>query len=210
MNVLIACEYSGIVRNAFLSSGHHVLSCDLLPGEFLQKPEQHYQGNLFDVLYEGWDLIIAFPPCTYLCKAQAARILHEPGRKEKQEKARDFFFKIADAPADKIAIENPVGHINSSHRLPDQMIHPWMFGDPYQKEICLWLKNLPPLISTIYNTKRKSVSNHVNSRMSQALKSKIKSKFFPGIADAMAHQWAGKMSPGLFENFPGDLHLTSY
>ena len=185
MNVLVACEYSGVVRNAFSDLGHFAVSCDILPSE---SPGLHYHGSVFDLLNMDWDLLIAFPPCTYLCKAQA-HLLSSPDRRKLQNDAFNFFQKLYYAPIPRIAIENPVGFLSSKFRKPDQITSFNFFGDPYQKEICLWLKNLPPLKPTQFVTGSKSVSNHVNSRMSQAHKSHIKSKFFSGIASAMANQW---------------------
>jgi hypothetical protein len=185
MNVLIACEYSGKVRDAFSNLGHFAVSCDILPSE---SPGLHYQRNVLELLDMPWDLLVGFPPCTYLCKAQAG-LMSSPGRKELQSDAFDFFQKLYSAPIPRIALENPVGYLSTHFRQPDQITSFHHFGDPYQKEICLWLKNLHPLKPTNYVPGSKSVSNHVNSRMSQAQKSKIKSKFFSGIANAMAEQW---------------------
>lgn len=185
MNVLVACEYSGTVRNAFTNLGHFAVSCDILETE---SAGYHYKGDVFDILHLGWDLLIGFPPCTYLCKAQAG-LMSSPGRREKQKDAFNFFQKLYNAPIPRIALENPVGYLSTKFRQPDQITSFHHFGDPYQKEICLWLKNLSPLVPTNYVTATKSVSNHVNSRMSQTLKSKIKSKFFNGIASAMSKQW---------------------
>lgn len=187
MRVLIACEYSGIVSTAFRHKGHDVTSCDLLPSE---ARGQHYQGNVFDIITEKWDLLIAHPPCTYICNAGLNWINREAGRKEKQAEAIDFVRRLFASPVLSIAIENPKGIMSSVWRAPDQIIYPYMFGDPYSKDICLWLKNLPPLISTCVSPVRKPVSNHVNGRMSQDQKAKIKSRFFPLTASAMANQWS--------------------
>jgi hypothetical protein len=134
-------------------------------------------------------MIIAHPPCTYFAKAQIFRLWSERGRKEKMSQSLDMFLAIASAPCPRIAIENPIGVLSTIYKKPSQIIYPWMFGDPHSKDICLWLKGLPPLISTCYHFKRQPVKNHVNGRMSQALKSKIKSRFFPPVAEAMATQW---------------------
>ena len=190
MKVLVLCEYSGIVRNAFSSAGHEAYSCDLIPSI---SPGNHIIGDALNVLYsQNWDLVIGHPPCTYLCKAQLFRC--KPGSKYEllQQSAVDFVKSIYNSPVEHIAIENPIGALSRLFRPPDQIIYPWHFGDIHSKEICLWLKNVPPLISTLYNTKRIPVSNHVNGRMSQAQKSMIKSKFFPLVADAMATQWTEK------------------
>lgn len=187
MKILIACEYSGIVSSAFRSLGHAVTSCDLLPSEC---SGQHYQGNVFDIINDGWDMMIAHPPCTYLCRAQIFRLQRESGRQAKSDDAIEFVRRLYDSNVPRIAIENPIGLLSTKWKKPSQIVFPWFFGDPYRKDICLWLKNLPPLIASGYSTKRKSVCNHVNSRMSQEQKSKIKSKFFPGVAAAMAQQWS--------------------
>ena len=190
LKILIACEYSGIVSQAFAAKGHKTLSVDLLPAEHSLP---HFQGSVFDVpgiMSPGtFDLMIAHPPCTYLCRAQA-HLLVSPDRMQKHYEAIDFVRRLIELPIDMIAIENPIGYLSKAIRPPEQIIYPWQFGDPYRKDVCLWLKNLPPLLHTEYSSGRKSMSNHVNSRMSQALKSKIKSRFFKGIAVAMANQWS--------------------
>ena len=187
MNILVACEYSGIVSAAFRAKGHYVLSCDLLPSD---SPGNHYQGDLFDVLYYNWDMMICFPPCTYLSAAGMSMCNNNPVRQAKQQEAIEFCHRLFCSPIPKIALENPRGALSTLWRKPDQTFQPWHFGDPHRKLTCLWLKNLPPLISTIYNTKRQSVFNHTNGRMNQATKSHIRSKFFPLVAEAMANQWS--------------------
>lgn len=187
MKVLVACEYSATVKTAFLAKGHDVTSCDLLP---CVTRKNHYQGDVFDIINEDWDLIIAHPPCTYLCNAQLFRC--KPGSIffEEQQKAIAFVRGLFSNKCPRIAIENPKGILSRLFMPPSQIIYPWYFGDKHSKDICLWLKGLPPLISTCYHTKRIPMQNHVNSRMSQALKSSIKSKFFPLVAEAMANQWS--------------------
>lgn len=188
MKVGIFFEHSGIVRNAFTAQGHDAFSCDILPS---LSPGKHFTANAFEVMYsESFDLGIFHPPCTFLCKAQLWKCNLSPERKENQLKAIEDFKKCLYHPCNKIAVENPIGILSSSVRPYDQLIQPWMFGDPYKKEICLWLKNLPPLISTLYNPLKKSVSNHVNGRMSQDQRSLIRSRFFPNVAKAMAIQWS--------------------
>lgn len=190
MKVLICCEYSGIVRDAFTSMGHDAMSIDILQSE---SPGKHIKGDCIPILYnEKFDLVIAHPPCTFLCKAQLFRCVPGSIYEDSQKKAFDFFMKIWNSPQEHIVIENPIGAISRLFRKPDQIIYPWWFGDPHSKDICLWLKNVAPLIATCYNTKRQPVSNHVNSRMSPILKSKIKSHFFPLVASAMASQWTEK------------------
>jgi len=141
MRVLIACEYSGIVRNSFTARGHYAMSCDLLPTE---SPGPHYQGDVFDIINNNWDLIIAHPPCTDLAVSGAAWF--EQKRKDgRQQKSIDFFMRFLVAPCHKIAVENPVGIMSTIYRKPDQIVHPWMFGHTEQKSTCFWLKGLPKL-----------------------------------------------------------------
>ena len=188
MKILIACEFTQIVHRSFTAKGHNVLSCDLSPGE-LDLP--HYQGNVFDILNDSWDLIIAFPPCTYLAKAQMWRCNHSESRALKRKLAVEFVDSIWKANCPRIVIENPVGYLNNNWQKPTDIISPHMFGSKYYKEICLWQKGVPPLMrGALYTGKFKRVANHVNSSMSQDLKSKIKSRFFPQVADAMANQWS--------------------
>lgn len=187
MNILIGCEYSRIVSAAFEAHGHYVLSCDLLPAE---SPGNHYTGDVFDILNYSWDLAIFFPPCTYLTAACPLNFQKSNlDRQAKQQYAIDFVTGLYNSKIPKIAIENPKGILSTVWRKPDQYIQPWHFGDTHRKMICLWLKNLPPLISTCYSTKRRPVSNHTNSQMTQAQRSHIRSKFFPLVAQAMANQW---------------------
>ena len=189
MKVLIGCEYSGIVRNAFATRGHDAVSCDLLPTE---SPGQHFTEDIFKTANRRtWDILITFPPCTYLCRAQA-HLLKDPERYKKHLKALDFVRRLWELPVSRIAIENPIGFLSTKWRKPDQITSFNNFGDPYKKDICLWLKNLPVLRSTHIVRGTKKTCNHTNSRMSQDLKTKIKSKFLPGIANAMAEQW-GKL-----------------
>jgi site-specific DNA-cytosine methylase len=187
MNVLIGCEYSGIVRDAFTKKGHYAVSCDLLPTE---TRGLHYQGDIFDLINsQKWDLIIAFPPCTYLCRAQS-HLLSDEERFKKHLEAIEFVKKIWASNCDKICIENPIGFLSTKFMKPSQITSFNFFGDPYKKDICLWLKNLPHLQPTNIIEATKKVSNHVNSRMTKEEKNKIKSKFFKGIAEAMAEQWS--------------------
>lgn len=188
MKVLIACEYSGIIRSAFERFGHYALSADFLPSEV---PGHHYTGKVLDLLDQDWDLMIAHPPCTYLCKAQLY-MCEDPARKKKQGEAIEFAKKLLWSKIPRVAIENPAGILANVLKPADQFIHPYMFGDQYKKEICLWLKNLPPLKiphPRDWATIRKPVANHTNGRMTAAQKSKIKSRFFYHTAEAMAMQW---------------------
>jgi len=142
MRVLVACEFSGIVREAFRQKGHDAYSCDLIPTEI---PGKHIQGNVIDILQDGWDLMIAHPPCTYLA-VSGARWWSQ--RKEEQEDAIAFVMLLAEAPIPKIAIENPIGRLSTIWRKPDQIIQPWQFGHGETKATCFWLKGLPLLAHT--------------------------------------------------------------
>jgi hypothetical protein len=190
MNILVACEYSNIVSSAFRTKGHSVLSCDLFPS---LNSDEHYIGYVQDIIdSEAWDMLIAFPPCTFLAKAQIFQLYLDPGRVRKCLQAVYFVDYLMSARIKRICVENPIGILSRVFRPPSQIISPHFFGSPYSKEICLWLKNLPPLIYGCQSSGRKKVSNHCNSRMSQNLKSHIKSKFFPEVAEAMANQWTDK------------------
>jgi hypothetical protein len=180
MRVLVACEYSGTVRDAFIAKGHDAMSCDLLPTD---KPGPHYQGDVFDVINDGWDLMIAHPPCTHLA-VSGARWFKD--KVTEQAEALDFVRKLINADIDRICIENPVSIISSRIRKPDQTIQPWQFGHGETKRTCLWLKGLPKLVPT----------NIVDGRDQRIWKLppspdrwKIRSATFQGIADAMANQW---------------------
>jgi hypothetical protein len=188
MKILLACYHTSILYNLLRSNGHKVVSCDLKPP--LHNGE-HYQGDVFDIINSGFDMMIGFPPCTYLCKAQEFRIKKEPDRKKKQVSAARFVDQLFHSSIPRIALENPVGYLSRAWLQPNQIVRPWFFGDPYGKEICLWLKDMPPLISTLYNPVRKSISNHVNGRMNQAQKSEIRSSwnYYPGMCQAIADQW---------------------
>lgn len=190
MKVLVACEESQTVTIAMRNRGHDAFSCDLYECSG-GHPEWHLQGDVRPLLQLEWDLIIAHPPCTYLCKAQLWMCVPGTDRYEKQQQAIAFVKHIYDSTCPLIAIENPPGKLGTAWRKADQIIHPYMFGDPYQKEICLWLKGLNPLIPGEMSQGRRSMDVHVNSRMSPAQKSRKRSKFFPGIAREMARQWAG-------------------
>jgi hypothetical protein len=195
MKILIACEYSGTVRDAFLKLGHNAMSCDFLPTDALGP---HYQGNMFDIINQGWDLMIAFPPCTYLCSSGLHWNKRTPGRQEKTDEAVEFVRSILNANVGKIAVENPIGCISSQIRKPDQIIQPWEYGENASKSTCLWLKNLPPLFPTkiihprIVNGKPR-YDNQTDSGQNKLGPSddrwKIRSKTYQGIADAMAQQW---------------------
>jgi len=183
LRVLIACEFSGIVRDAFTENGHDAWSCDLLESE---RPGKHIQGDVLKILGNNWDLIIAHPPCTHL-SVSGARWFKD--KKQEQAEAIDFFMRLINAPIDKIAVENPISIMSTRYRKPDQIIQPYEYGHPYRKTTCLWLKNLPKLVPT----------NVVEGREQKCWKEpphpdrwKRRSRTYEGIADAMADQW-GKL-----------------
>lgn len=183
MRVLIACEFSGNVRNAFRERGHDAWSCDLLPAE--DGEPYHYQGNVLPWLADGWDLMIAHPPCTHLA-VSGARWFKE--KVHDQLLALEFVRRLLDAPIPHIALENPVSIISTRIRKPDQIIQPWQFGHGETKATCLWLKNLPKLAPT----------NVVEGREGKVWKMapspdrwKERSRTYEGIAQAMAEQWGG-------------------
>ena len=206
MRVLVACEYSGAVRDEFIKLGHDAMSCDLLPTDV---PGPHYTGDVFDIINDGWNMMIAFPPCTHLALSGAAWF-EEKIKDGRQKEAIDFVKALMSAPIDKIAIENPLGVIPNYIRPYDQIIQPYMFGDAFQKSTCLWLKNLPLLKSTNIVSKGEFyewVDKKTGQKKRQplwyyeALKEgkdrwKIRSQTFPGIAKAMAEQWS---KPGLIQ-----------
>jgi hypothetical protein len=189
MKVLIACEFSGTVRDAFKGKGHDAWSCDLLPTE---KPGNHIRKNILDILNNNWDLMIAHPPCTYLCSSGLHWNKRTPGRQKKTEKALIFIKQLLDAPIEKIAIENPIGCISTRIRKPDQIIQPWQFGHDASKRTCLWLKGLPKLkptkiiIKDRYENQTKSGQNRLTPSKDRW---KLRSLTYQGIANAMADQW---------------------
>jgi hypothetical protein len=187
MNVLIACEFSGIVRDAFIAKGHEAWSCDLLPTE---KPGKHIQDNVLNHLDDhwgtntsDWDLMIAHPPCTHLA-VSGARWFKD--KQHEQKYAIDFFMKLVNAPIPKICVENPVSIMSTVYRKPDQIIQPWWFGHGETKATCLWLKGLPKLVpTTIVEGRQPRV--HYESPGKNRWKNR--SRTMQGIADAMAAQW---------------------
>jgi len=185
MRVLVGCEMSGRVRDAFIARGHDAVSCDLLPS---MSPGPHLQQDLFGpdgewILGKDWDLFIAFPPCTYLCGSGAR---WWATRQVEQRKAIWFFRACADAPVPRVAIENPVGLMSSIYRRPDQIVHPWQFGHGETKRTCLWLRGLPQLVPTRVVGGRAPV---VHSMAPGPQRSMLRSLTYPGIAEAMAEQW---------------------
>ncbi len=191
MKVLVACEFSGIVREAFKARGHDAWSCDLLPTEI---PGQHIQGDVLAILNDGWDMMIAHPPCTYMSNA-GARFMYPKGilnqdRLKLALVGKDFFMALFTAPIKRICVENPIPC--GAVALPpcNQIIQPYYFGDPVQKKTCLWLKNLPPLMSTVicsHPQSSKVPGNWFNKGGKDRQKNRAKT--FQGIANAMAEQW---------------------
>lgn len=182
MRVLIACEYSGTVRDAFTKGGHDAMSCDLLPSE---TEGQHYQGDVRDVLDYPWDLMVAHPPCTHL-SVSGARHFEAKRMDGRQQVAVSFFMLLARAPIPRIAIENPVCVMSSLWRKPDQVIQPWQFGHGETKATCLWLKGLPRLQPTQIVDGREA---RIHRMPPSAERWKERSRTFVGIAAAMASQW---------------------
>lgn len=201
MKVLVACEFSGTVREAFKKAGHDAWSCDLVPTDI---PGQHIQENVLGIIDQGWDLLIAHPPCTYLTCAgniwfkpeQRSRF---PNRESDRAAAIDFFMSLVDAPVPRICIENPIRIMSTVHEKPTQIIHPWQFGHETTKATCLWLKGLPELIPTNIVSKGSVFTFSSGKKMSKwfydasllppAERAKMRNKTFQGIADAMASQW---------------------
>ena len=197
MKVLVACEFSGTVRDAFIKKGHDAMSCDLLDGE---GDGPHYKGDITDVLWSDieWDLVIAHPPCTYLANSGVSWLHKDPSRWAKLDDAADFFRMFLDLPVQKLCVENPIMHKHAKERIgfrdQSQVVQPWMFGHMEQKATCLWLRGLPKLVET-NNVKKEmlKLSNAERQRMHWLSPSKdrwkIRSKTYQGIADAMAEQW---------------------
>ena len=217
MKVLVACEFSGTVRDAFIRKGHDAVSCDLLPTE---SPGPHIQGNVLEALDDGWDLMIAHPPCTYLSSSGLHWNKRRPEREKQTEEAMAFVMELANAPIPRICIENPVGRIGTAWRKADQCIQPYHFGHDASKRTCLWLKGLPPLEGTQYVMPRivcdicgatcpngsgcprchihrvkERWGNQTNSGQNRLGPSEnrwaLRSATYQGIADAMADQWGG-------------------
>ncbi len=217
MKILVACEYSGRVRDAFIAAGHDALSCDLLPTD---QPGPHYQGDIYDVIGDGWDLMIAHPPCTYLtCSAEWAYgdgPYHQkvkPGtlvgaeRREAREQAIDFVMRLYNSGIPRVAIENPVGVLSSRWRDPDQFIQPYEYGDDASKKTCLWLRGLPKLQPTGLHPPRLAPSgkgyalrwgNQTDSGQNKESPGedrwKVRSTTWQGWADAMASQWGAALA----------------
>lgn len=194
MRVLIACEFSGIVRDAFRSRGHDAVSCDLLPSE---TPGPHMQGDILSLLDDSWDLMIAHPPCTYLTVAANGWHARRPERAPLREDAAEFFMALYNAPIPRVCIENPIGVMSTRFRKPDQIVQPWMFGHDTRKATCFWLRGLPRLLptevvapETVKGTSPKGKKYYaLNWLPANAERWKIRSRTFQGIANAFASQW---------------------
>ena len=210
MRILVACEESQTITKEFRKLGHEAFSCDLLPCSG-GHPEWHYQQDVFEVIDQGWDMMIAHPPCTFLAVSGARWLYNKDGSKSEeryknQAEALDFVRKLMDAPIDKIAIENPISVISSNIRKPDQIVHPYHFGDKASKSTCLWLKGLPKLKHTSVvekgefkewvdkntgKTKRQATWYYeaLQKAKSPAERRTLRSKTFKGMAEAIAQQW---------------------
>ena len=200
MRVLVACEFSGIVRDAFIERGHDAWSCDLLPSE---RPGPHIEGDIRAVFaLSNWDLIIAHPPCTYLSNAGVRHLHSVPSRNgvlpkvhgeerwQAMYEGAEFFRLMLNAPAPRVAVENPIMHkyaVEAVGRKQDQVVQPWMFGDPQKKAVALWLRGLPPLLATGPICEERRPLVHMMSPGPD--RAKNRSRFFPAIAAAMAEQW---------------------
>jgi hypothetical protein len=207
--VLVACEYSGAVRDAFAARGWDAWSCDLLPSE---KPGNHFVGDVREILADGWDMMLAFPPCTHLA-CSGARHFAKKRADGRQRAGVELFMAFARAPIPRICIENPVGIMSSVWREPDQIIQPYYFGDEAQKTTCLWLKNLPPLQHAseddwfaakthvgrgamhYFSSGKRMAAHHMLSRIGAGGAGKGRSRTFPGIALAFADQWTRATRP---------------
>tara|TARA_B100001094_G_scaffold322854_1_gene372812 strand:+ start:1281 stop:1919 length:639 start_codon:yes stop_codon:yes gene_type:complete len=211
MKVLVACEYSAVVRDEFIEKGHTAISCDILPSD--SQLGEHYQGDVMDILYKDWDLMIAHPPCTYLTVTGNRWFYHpedshlptekrrphplHPNRRELRKDALEFIRVLLNAPIEKIALENPIGVISTNIRKPDQIIQPYQYGHDTAKSTCLWLKNLPLLEPTnivepqYFKMGKKNYNklHYETFKLPVEERAKIRSKTFKGIAKAMANQW---------------------
>ncbi len=194
LKVLIACEYSGLIRNAFVEKGHEAYSCDILD---TQTPGNHIKDDVLNHLNKDWDLMIANPPCTHLA-VSGARWFKD--KNQKQKRAIEFVKKLYESNIPKICIENPVSVLSTQFRLPDQTVHPYYFGDPYQKKTCFWLKNLSKLVAThplgpepLFNkdADKGEFVIHGGKKMPKWYSNKERNRdmSFPGMAKAMANQW---------------------
>lgn len=199
MRVLVACEYSGVVREEFRKLGHEAYSCDLLPAD--DNSEFHYQMDVFKIINEGWDLMIAHPPCTHIA-VSGGRHFKKKREDGRQQQGIDLFMKFIEVPIEKVAVENPISIMSSLYRKPDQYIQPYHFGDRVSKKTCLWLKNLPLLSPTNKVTPEKIINKngkeydkwwYETCSLPLSIRGKVRSKTFKGIAEAMAKQWGGEV-----------------
>lgn len=194
MRVLVACEFSGVVREAFRRRGHDAWSCDLLPAT--DSSDFHIQDDVIPHLYKDWDLMIAHPPCTWLCQAMRTNAARKdrpaitPVFEWQRKRAFEFVQFLHDCAIPQVCVENPIGYLNGAWRRPEQTIRPWMFGHDYAKDICLWLKNLPPLLPTrIVSPPYRKLDFWSDKRNPSGYS--LKSVTFHGVAEAMANQWGG-------------------
>jgi hypothetical protein len=185
VKILVACEFSGVVRDAFRRQGHAAISCDFLPTE---TPGPHIQGDVRKVLDDNWDMMIAHPPCTHLAVSGARWFKY---KQKEQAEALEFVRTLLDAPIYRICVENPVGVISTQIRKPEQIIQPWMFGHGETKKTCLWLKNLPLLEPTNIVEGREA---RIHKMPPSSDRGKLRSITYEGIADAMASQWGWNLS----------------
>lgn len=205
LRILIACEFSGVVRDAFTARGHDAWSCDLLPSE---KPGNHIIGDVRDVLHNDWDLMVAHPPCTHL-SSSGAQYWPDKKRDGRQQAAIDFVLSLYDAPIPRVAIENPVGILSTVWRKPDQIIQPYQFGDAFTKKTCLWFRGVPPLLPSLvvapqfawgtnskYGGRRRDGGRRLNPLPVLHADGHHRSITFPGIAEAMADQWGRILTTG--------------
>jgi hypothetical protein len=193
MRVLIACEFSGVVRTAFAGLGHDAVSCDLYPSE---QPGPHIMGDVRHVLHDGWDLMVAHPPCTHLAVSGARWFRGKNAQRElflsrtRQEDALEFFMQLLAAPIERVAVENPVSIVSTHIRPPDQIIQPWQYGHAETKATCLWLKNLAPLQPTRIATGTID-KLRVRDEPRRSDRWRQRSRTYAGVAAAMAQQWGG-------------------
>ena len=182
MKILLACEESGVVRDAFSKLGHNAWSCDILPS---RSPGQHYQCDVREVLYDDWDMVIAFPPCTDLCVSRA-RWFEQKRANGDQQRSIEFFMLFANHPCPRVAIENPVGIMSTLYRKPDMVLQPWQYGHGETKATCLWLRGLPLLKPTNIVSGREP---RVHRMAPGPERARLRSQTYQGVADAMASQW---------------------
>lgn len=200
LKLLVACEFSQVVTREFRKLGHEAYSCDILPTDGDSK--YHIQGNVLDHLDDGWDMMIAHPPCTYLCNSGVHCLHKDPSRWQKLEEAKEFFHKLQSSSIPKICVENPIPHKYAKEVIGQytQLVQPWQFGEDASKATCLWLKNLPKLTPTNI-IKKKRYANQTKSGQNNLGPSKnrwkLRSVTYQGIAEAMAEQWGNISNSGL-------------